>query len=365
MSNYLWYSFGSDVGGPKLAEALGFTAGKKTPNFSAHDVVLGWGCKPGTKYDSQALAQLIEKREVRILNHPDAVDSNRRKFGSLEKLRDAGVMAPGFLSTDGLGRTAAVEAVCQALKDGVLDFPVLGLRHDGKGGVDFCYTAEDVIKCLTGSEGGKGRYFRSFCPGTEFRLHTFRDRVFDAEVKALAENPLDACAASLRKKLEKKAKAEKVELASSPKEIGWMIEALSGDLLTGPSHIQRSVNHGWAYQEFPVVDVTAKMAATAMAALEALQLDLGAVSMVVEGGFCTVTGVTTAPALTDERTEKYVSEIKEFCKAVKAPEKKGKTAKEKSATEEEAPKELVAKIRRQLSKLSRKKAEKVLKSLED
>ena len=366
MSGYLWYSFGSDVSGPKLAEALEFTPGKKTPNFNNHDVVLGWGCKPGTKYDREALARLVEKRGVRILNHPDQIVANRNKLVGLERLKAAGVMVPGFVNIDGRSRSGAAGIVCQALKDGEIDFPILGLRHTHKDGVAFCYTAEDVIKCIPeGSKGGRGRYFRSFCPGTEYRLHTFRDRVIDAEVKVLADDPLTACATSLRRKLEKKAKAQEVQLAASPEEIRWMIEALSGDLLTGPSHIQRSVNHGWAYQPFPVVDVTGPMAQTAMAALEALQLDLGAVTIVVDEDFCTVTGVTTAPSLTDERAEIYASEIRDFCKAVKAPEKKDKAAKEKGADDEQAPKELVARLRKQLSKLSRKKAEKVLKSLED
>ena len=361
MSDFLWYSFGSDASGPKLAKALGFMCGKKTPPFADFGVVLGWGCKPGTKYDPQALTKLIEKRSVRILNHPDQINSNRNKLTSLKRMRDAGVRVPGFVNVYGRSRQHAGETICKAIEDGILDFPILGLEHHHKGGVEFCYTAEDVVRAIT--EVGD-RYFRSFCPGTEYRLHTFRDRVIDAEVKVLADDPLTACATSLRRKLERKAKAQKVQLAASPEEIRWVIEALSGDLLTGPSHIQRSVNHGWSYQPFPVVDVTGPMAHAAIAALDALQLDLGAVSIVLDGDLCTVTGVTSAPTLTDERVKIYASEIKEFCKAASGAGERTKVAKQKGGTEEKAPRELIATLRKRLGGLSRRKAEKVLKSLE-
>ena len=61
LEGYVWYSAGSNESGPLLAERLGFRSGNKTPIFERFNIVVGWGCKPGTKYASGKLAKLVER----------------------------------------------------------------------------------------------------------------------------------------------------------------------------------------------------------------------------------------------------------------------------------------------------------------
>ncbi len=359
MKGYVWYSYGSDTTGPKLAEALKFRCGKKTPPFADFDLIVGWGCKPGEKYHPEILADKIGKREIRVLNHVDAVNENRNKLATLMKLQEAGVSIPGFASFDG-GSTLLKE-VLEALNSGELDFPILGLNEFHKGYPTFCYTVDDVVRAC-GSRKKKGsslHYFRSFCPGTEFRIHVFRDTALAAEKKILAEDPLKQFGEHLLKKIKHRAQKEEVQLRATEKEIGWITNELAQDLLTGPSHMQRSVAHGWSLTDIPLGEVPDQVLVQAINAIDGSGLDMGAVSVVWDDDIARATGITSAPNLSEERLGLYVSSIQEFAKA----EKPKKNVAKVETDEETAPRELIARLKRKIPGLSRRKAKEALKIL--
>ncbi len=362
MSGYVWYSYGSDTSGPKLAEALKFKAGKKTPPFADFDLIIGWGCKPGEKYNSGVLADKIGKREIRVLNHMDVVEESRNKLLTLQKLRDAGVSTPGFAfrTEDGISLLAKT---LTALEEGDLDFPLLGLNEFHKGYPTFCYTVDDVVRAAGKRAKGipKINYFRSFCPGTEFKIHVFRDTALAAEKKVLAGDPLKKFGEHLLKKVQRRAKKEEVQIQATEKEIGWITEELAQELLTGPNHMQRSVTHGWTLEEVPLGEVQGEALGQAINAIDASGLDMGAATVVVDDGIVRVTGVISAPGLSEEQMGLYVSAIQEFAKA----EKPKRNAAKVGTKEEEAPTELIARLKRLMPGLSRKKAREVLKTLEE
>lgn len=361
MKGYVWYSFGSDTTGLKLAEALEFNSGKKTPPFSDYDVVVGWGCKPGEKYNPAVLKDLVERREIRVLNHPDNVSDSRHKLSTLKKMADAGVRVPGFTCSSEENPNL-LTATLEGLEQGALDFPILGLNAYHKGYPAFCYTVDDVTRAVGSKRKDELHYFRSFCPGKEYRIFVFRDTALCAEVKVLAEDPLASCSEHLLKKLKRRADIQKVKLRATQQELGWIAEELAQDLLTGPNHLQRSVTHGWSLSPAPLEKVGDEMIMHAIWAVDAVGLDLGAVSLVWDDDVPRVTGVISAPGLSEEQTVLYASSIQEFAEA---EEPRAKKAAAKAGAEEKAPKELVARLRRKLSGVSRERAKEILKTLEE
>ncbi len=365
MKGYVWYSYGSDKTGPRLAEALGFKFGKKTPDFSAFDLIIGWGCKPGEKYRAKALADRIGKRGIRVLNHVDVVNGHRNKPSLFQKLHEAGINTPGFVH-EPKGKRALLTKALKALEEGELDFPLLALNESHKGYPIFCYTVNDVVEACS-REGRSGvtqiSYLRSFCPGTEFKIHVFRDTALAAEKKVLAADPLKKLGEHLLRKVKRRASKEEIQIRATEKEIGWITEELAQDLLNSPNHMQRSVTHGWSLEVAELGEVPDHVLAQAINALDASGLDLGAVSVVCDGEVARVTGITSAPGLSEDQMGLYVSAIQEFAKAEKPKRNVAKTG-SSSPAEEAAPQELIARLKQKLPGVSRRNAKVVLATLE-
>ena len=148
-------------------------------------------------------------------------------------------------------------------------------------------------------------YFRSFCPGTEYRIHVFRDEALTAQIKALDKDPLDACAGDLLAKLRKKAAKEETPIEINAAHLEWVTKQMAGELLNAASHLQRSVKRGWAYANVEIDQVPDEAIGLAMAAMEAARLDMGAVSVIVDGKTTRVTNIQTAPALADDQLGLY------------------------------------------------------------
>jgi hypothetical protein len=364
MSGYVWYSFGSDQTGPALGKALKFDSGKKTPCLDNYEVVVGWGCKPGKKYVSEVWSQRIAQGQLRILNHPDAVQRNRNKLDALNRLKDAGLETPGFhdlVTAESV--TQQRQQIARAVEQGVLQFPVIGLNDFHKGEPAFCYTIEDVGIALRRKTEAPIRYFRTFDHGDEYRIHVFRDTLLLAQKKGLAEHPNDAAAKSLLKKLKKrrgkdgKALSEKDEAFARE-----VIDCLASEIIQNSSHLKKSTSLGWQHHLENLSTVPKAILNLAVEALDALQLDMGAVSISWANKDARVLSATTAPALTDEEMKYYVAEVKTFSGASTIPEKKMPEAAKKG---NKASPELIAKIQRKIKATSVEKAEEVLKSLEE
>jgi hypothetical protein len=106
------------------------------------------------------------------------------------------------------------------------------------------------------------------------------------------------------------------------------------------------------------------VAKLAIEALDAVHLDLGAVSISYASGVARVLSITTAPTLDKDQMASYVAHIKAFIDRggkTKVAEKKVAAKKQES----KASPELVARLYRRVKDLSAEKAEAILKSLEE
>ena len=368
MSGFVWYSFGSDVTGKKLAEALGYASGKKAADFSNHKILLGWGCKPSEKFDAAKLGRLVAERKLRIINPPASINANRDKVTFLKEMDAHKLPIPGYVASKIGGTEALFERVQEGIKKGTIMFPLIGHNTFHKGDPFFCHTEEDVKSAIhyMGGDIRQAYYFRSFCPGTEYRIHIFRDEALAAQRKVLDKDPIKACSEDLMEKLKKKAAKEEQPIEISDSHLEWVVKQMAGELLSAASHLQRSVKRGWTYSNCPVDGVPDEAISVAMSAMEAARLDLGAVSVIVDGKTARVTNIQTAPALTDDQLGLYVAAIRDFAGSdVSAkPNKKAKSGKTAPRGEEKAGVELISRLMRRLGDgISRKDAEEALKTL--
>lgn len=359
---YIWYSFGSDKSGPVLAEALDFAHGKKTPKPSEYGIIIGWGCKAGNTYDRSNFKKAVAERKLRILNSVESVEANRNKLETLKRMETAGVMTPGIIERD----KKDSQAVVKAIRSGRIALPLLGLTQFHKGKPHFFYTVEDIERADPGIE-----YFRSFVPGTEYRVHVMRNMVLLVQRKQLAKDPAQAASEELLSRLKRRvekadnAEAQKALAAANPETMKIILEEIAPELVSGPSQIQRSVSMGWELVDVELKMVPEKVKAEAIRALDAVELDIGAVSVTMDDkdphSRAVVTAVTTGPALSDKHLAIYVQALKDF--AANSGTKDPKPSVRKMTTRK-APKELVAKITEKVAELNEKDARRILAYLE-
>jgi len=369
---YVWYSTGSSETGEKLAAALGFDHGKKTPNLPKFPILFGWGCKAESreKYDPAKVDAAIENGSLRVLNHPKALSSARNKLGLLTRLREAGHHVPGFVSIKGVSAMKLVAEMKSAVDDGVITFPCVGFNETHRGKPMFCWTMEDLNQILTANKNRarsaiKIDYVRSLVQGTEYRIHVFRDEGLCAEVKVLANDPTAATAASLLTKLKKRQEKTEVPLNATQDELQFVVSQLASDLVRGPSHMLRSVQHGWEMKPIAVGEVPAEVVVAAINALDTAGLDVGAVSVEFIEGSAVISNVVSAPGLSEEQVGLYVAAIKSFSKAGGSKKVKPGANKAVNAGEGKATREIIGKITRKvrLGDVSQKQAEAILESL--
>lgn len=364
MNGYIWYSFGSDTTGPKLAEALGFQSGKKKPNFEDYDIIIGFGCK---SKESVGRINAIIEGNLRIINHPDSVEFNRNKLRMLTNLCQAGISVPGIVARSGLREKNFFEEVKDGLTNGVIDFPIIGSSSNHKGATYFCYTLEDIQKtCVILNAESKKKntyaidYFRSFCPGTEFRIHVLRDMAIYGQIKTPDNNPSKQTFESLKTYLSKKALKEKKGSKTITEDMEWTIRQIVPELLRGPSQLLRSIGRGWTLENINLKEIPTGIITEAINALDAAGLDLGAISVTYDGSVTRVTNITTAPSISPMIMNTYVSAIEEFMKEDKTSKKKTGARKKK----EIASPELVARLTRKIRGIDIAKIEELLKTLD-
>jgi hypothetical protein len=365
------------VSGPKLAEALSFSHGKKTPKMDTTAVLLGWGCKAESRerYDPAKVAAAVEKGTLRIINYPEAITGARNKLALLTKLSEAGITVPGFISLKNQTAASLPEFVQGEIEAGHLTFPCVGFNEGHRGKPIFCWTAEDleqVVKVNKSRKKGaiKIDYFRSLLQGTEWRIHVFRDSALSSEVKTLAKDPIRSTADSLMRKLTRRAEKNEIPITATTADLEYVVGELAADLTRGPSHLQRSTQHGWELQDVATGDVPAEVVAAAINALDAADLDLGAVSVVLEENTPVVTNVITAPSLSDAQLTAYADAISEFADETSRVAKKKKKKSVATGAEEGGPTaspELIARLSRKvrMGKISKDRAEEMMALLEE
>lgn len=262
---------------------------------------------------------------------------------------------------------AIVEYLSKTVDDGSLALPCMGFNEFHKGKPVFCWTKEDLEQVVAINKSRKKdavkiHYFRSLLQGTEYRVHVFRDEALCAEVKKLSKDPVEATAKSLFGRLTKRASKHKKALSATEEELRWVVDELVSDMLQGPSHLQKSVQYGWELEPVDMGTLPPEVISTAINALDAAGLDMGAVSVVQEENSAVVTNIISAPGLDDAQLQFYTEAIEDFA-ASKPAEKKDKEA---TVASDDASTEIIAKLTRKvrLGKLSQEKAEELLKALE-
>lgn len=362
MSGYIWYSFASDETGAKLAKALGFSSGKKAPNPREWEVILGWGCKPSEKYDSATIQARTQAGELRVLNSPGAIDENRNKLALLDRLRACKLPVPGFISSKGRTPAQFRQDTLTALEQGVLSFPLVLQQATHKGEPTFFNTSEELTAPLAGAMKEEAIYYiRSLCPGREYRIHVLRDTAILAQTKSLPKDPQAALVDSLLEEVNGAAAKKKMALTPHAAAVRFAIEHLAPELMKGPNQLMRSTGRGWVLEDCALQNVPENVVVTAIEALEASGLDLGAVSITADLERARVTNITSAPALSDAHIANYVAAIRSFCSSKPAARKAaGKAAGDPN---DMAPAELLALLTRKLRDLSKGQAEELLKGL--
>ncbi len=362
--NFVWFSNASDETGKTLATALGYTGGKTTPDFSEIKNLVCWGAKGGTKYNPENLNSQVASGNLRVLNHPDRVAQNRDKLWMLERMRDRNVPVPGFVPLGG-DATAKLATITDALEKGHVNFPLLLMSKTNRGQPSFVYTMCELEACLCSGKQQvsdselKIELARSYTHGVDYRLHVFRDAVIWAEVKLMSEDPVGSLTATLRKRLAKKAKASDVVMNASDSEIEFIVRELAEDLLLGPHQYQQTVGRGCELIDTPAAELPAEAVVAAIQAIDAVELDMGAVNLSWDDGDVRVTNVISYPRLSEEQQKAYVEAITSFVGDEGNSEKKIP----KLSTDAPAP-ELIARLRRKISKLSNAKAKALLEDLE-
>jgi hypothetical protein len=376
MGGYVWYSGGSDVSGQKLAEAISFGHGKKTPKMEGLGVLVGWGCKAETRerYDPEKIAAAVAAGDLRILNYPQAISEARNKLELLIRLKEAGGTVPGFVDLRSTQPAAIPGVLGEAIDQGELTLPCVGFSATHRGRPVFCWTREDLQKATEVNRSRKKdaikiEYFRSLLQGPEYRIHVFRDEALGAEIKELAKDPVKATADSLYSRLKRRAgSGEKAgELSATSEELQWVVAELSQDLLQGPSHLQKSTLHGWTMKETDMESVPVDVLGAAIFAVEAAGLDMGAVSVIFEEGSAVITNVISAPGLSETQLPLYVEAIQDFAGAEAVPEKAKKAESPATASEgTDASNEIRARLTRKIrmGKITEKQAKAALAALE-
>ena len=365
MSGILQYSVGTEDTGRVLAEALGYQTCKKAPSFSDYSVYIGWGSRRPKGWDRSLVDTLVQDGRLRVLNHPAEIFANRDKVSMLERLQAADVSVPGFVARDkddtvSRFRTRAVAAIAS----GVIAYPILGMTRKNRGVPAFCFVAEDLTSALAAAEteGTAIEYLRSLSLGLEYRVHVLRDKMILAQKKVPDKNPLEACVSDLTAKLKFLMEKESKIAAPPNGVVDWIVRQLAPEMLQGANHVQKSLKRGWVLRDTGIDRLPRPVADTAVRALDAAGLDLGAVSISYSEDRARVTNITTGPGLEEQHIPLYVSAIEEFA---------GREVTEKSAEEKKktrfpkgkklASAEMIARIAQSLSGMTEEEAHRFLK----
>jgi glutathione synthase/RimK-type ligase-like ATP-grasp enzyme len=223
--------------------------------------VVNWGCSQNPSWSQRAAL-----RGVRILNKPQSVKVAANKLHTLTELRRAGVDVPDFTTN---------MFVAQAWLDrGHIVFERHSLTGNSGEGIQI------VSSDLDPEDPSIIRNFLSPAPlytkyvnkTTEFRVHVFRGEVIDY--------------------------IEKKKMASERRPAGF-------------NPYVSSVNVGWVFARNNILDCP-RVRAIAIAAVNALGLDFGAVDIAYAEGNPFVLEVNTAPGLHGTTLVKYVNAVRRY-----------------------------------------------------
>lgn len=245
------YSRATCATGQQLRDILGIKGSMEAPT-TKEDVLIRWGS-----------SKRIKKIPGRTINKRNAVERAADKLLSLSIMQDAHVPVPKvYVGNDALN----------ASKSEVL----LGRRVNHTQGRDIilCLQREDVKRALALPNDERPAFFTSYIPTSrEFRVHVFEKEVLKISEKILTDE-------------------DKFQ-------VSWI----------------RNFENGYTFRNVRDIGDTVlnNISQAAIAAIEALGLDFGAVDIVLsDDGFWYVLEVNTGPSLGDNSLEVYVTKFAEI-----------------------------------------------------
>lgn len=287
---YIYYSGATDKTGSLLAEALEIKGGRNKPK-KAQKIIIGWGAK--TKED-------VDLGKATVINHPNNIRTNRNKFRAMEIMRDAGVNIAPFV---------AAEDAITGLDAGTVALPVIGRTNYHQGGANFftCLTRTHVnnaINTLKNKLGKKG-YFQNYVDiDSEFRLHVAARKVIYAQRKKQRDNLKEAYTTDQMDKI--KRMAEKKGAKVDDDTLKFAME-YQGGKIAGADSIIRSNTRGWKFSSVKLENVNKGLADQAIAAVNALGLQFGAVDCALDTEKqAWIIEVNTGPGLEGTAFKNYV-----------------------------------------------------------
>ena len=307
---YLYYSGATDVTGPKLAEALNIDSGKEFPKEK--DIVIGWGCKLKRDYKFPGIKKM--------LNHPNKIRINRDKYGAMVVLTKATVPVAPYVKTN---KTAAF-----IKKHG---FPVIGRRNYHQGGKHFwlIMNQEDLKAAVTDGAQYIQRYINI---KDEYRAHVAFGTVLYVARKVTQNDPSKAWKKQRIEKIEQKFDIKFDELPEEQKKLlGDTIDLLSKEHTTS-DRIIRSNKRGWKFKGVAPTNVAENIRTVSLAAVKALDLDFGAVDLVLDlEGNPFILEVNSAPGLEGTAFDKWTEALKGKLADMTKPKAKPKAKPKKAA----------------------------------
>ena len=285
---YITYSSATNVTGEKLQAALKIAGGLKIPS-KKQKLIIGWGAK--TDED------VTFPKDTIVLNHPNAIRTNRNKLGALA------LMLAGDVSIAPFSPTETVET---DIASGKITLPLIGRTKYHQGGKGFwvCPTLTHVKDAIKNNAA----YFQAMIEiKDEFRFHVFGDTVIYA-VKKVQRTPEDFEVAFIEDELARQKKLwEKNNEGPFQEDFAKEILRRQAKNATagGANMMVRSNKMGWRFSRISKLDKAVEV--EAIKAVRALGLDFGAVDCCTDAkGVPFIIEVNTGPGLEGTPFDNYV-----------------------------------------------------------
>lgn len=339
---YMFFSPATDITGGKFVEKLGITGGKTKTGAAGKKLVIGWGAKTDEP--------ITFPKDTKVLNHPDAIRTNRNKLDALTIMSKA-------LNVNGevhipLAVTAA--KVKAELSAGRINFPLIGRKKYHQGGKGFwsCPTITQVENAIASGAD----YFQTMVPiKDEYRLHVFEDKIIHA-VKKVKRTDAEFEEAFIEDELARqKSLAEKHNDPFDENTAKLMLSRQAKNATQGGANmLLRSNRLGWKFSIIKKCD--ASMEKVAIAAVKAIGLDFGAVDCCTDiNDNVFIFEINTGPGLEATSFDKYVEAFEKVIAGNKKEEAPKATSGKTSKTVEPVAKKSVGSEREfmqmQLSRL--------------
>jgi glutathione synthase/RimK-type ligase-like ATP-grasp enzyme len=304
---YLYYSGATDKTGQALADALDIKGGRTKPATAKTDIIIGWGAKTD---------KAVNLGKAQVLNHPDAIRTNRNKLTALQMMQKAKVSVAPFASADQI--TGALDN-----KKGEVALPLIGRTNYHQGGANFFTVltrthVNEVVAILNNQLKKKG-YFQNFIDvKTEYRLHIVMGELIYAQRKVPRNDLKGAHVEQQSDKIRRMAEKNKKKLDEDT--LKYALE-YQGSKIAAADNIIRSNTRGWKFSNVNLDKVNKDLLKQAVDALAAVNLEFGAVDCVIDAEDRPwIIEVNSGPGLEGTPFKKYVAAFQKAINSILKPE---------------------------------------------